>query len=211
MTEKGQRVTASRGDSVTSLAEQYGFFWETIWNHAENAEIRAKRKDPNIIYPGDEVYIPELRRKEENRATGARHRFKKKGVPAMLKLRLTRLGKPRAHESYTLVLDGKVFTGSTDGDGLIEVEIPPDCRSGQLKLKNGKEVYPLTIGALDPWDTPTGMKQRLNNMGYACPMNDDTTDPKTRAAIKAFQEKYGLEPTGKADEKTMKTIDEKHV
>lgn len=207
----GQKIEASRGDSVTSIAEDNGFFWETIWNHSENSQLKQLRKDPNIIYPGDEVFIPEKTRKEESRATGSRHKFKKKGVPAKIKIRLTRLGKARANESYTLVLDGKLFTGSTDGEGILEHEIPPNCTGGELKLKDGKECYPITVGGLDPWDTPSGVQQRLNNMGYSCGASGDLKDRRTAAALKAFQEKYGLTPTGEADENTMKTIDEKHV
>jgi N-acetylmuramoyl-L-alanine amidase len=207
----GQKITASRGDSITSLSEQHGFFWETVWNHSENSQLKNHRKDPNIIYTGDEVFIPEKTEKEESRATGSRHNFKRKGVPAKIKLRLTRLGEPRANEPYTLVLDGKLFTGSTDGDGILEQEIPPDCAGGELRLKDGKEVYPVTVGGLDPWDTPSGVQQRLNNMGYACGASGDLKDRRTAAAIKAFQAKWGLEETGEADENTMKTIDEKHV
>ncbi|CAG0996658.1 hypothetical protein PHYC_02606 [Phycisphaerales bacterium] len=207
----GQKLTASRGDSITSLSEQYGFFWETVWNHAENSKLKNLRKDPNIIYNGDEVFIPEKTEKLEDRATGSRHKFKRKGVPAKVKLRLTRLGEPRANEQYTLVLDGKLFTGSTDGDGILEQEIPPDCRGGELRLKNGKEVYPITVGGLDPWDTPSGAQQRLNNMGYACGASGDLKDRRTAAAIRSFQEKWGLPVTGEPDENTLKTIDEKHV
>ncbi|GJQ30608.1 MAG: hypothetical protein HBSAPP03_24920 [Phycisphaerae bacterium] len=208
---EGQKITASRGDSITSLSEEHGFFWETVWNHPENSSLKNLRKDPNIIARGDEVFIPERTEKQETRATGSQHKFKRKGVPAKIKLRLTRLGEPRKNESYTLVLDGKLFTGSTDGDGILEQEIPPDCRGGELRLKNGKEVYPVTVGGLDPWDTPSGVQQRLNNMGYACGASGDLKDRRTVAAIKAFQEKYGLNPTGEADENTKKTIDDKHV
>ncbi|MDX2132075.1 MAG: peptidoglycan-binding domain-containing protein [Planctomycetota bacterium] len=206
-----EQVTANRGDSVTSIAEDRGYFWQTVWEHADNTELREKRGDPNIIAAGDVVVIPPKTRKDETRATGARHEFKRKGVPAQLKLRLTRLGSPRADEPFVLVLDGKHITGSTDGDGKIEIDIPPNARQGELRLKNGKEVYPITVGALDPWDTPTGAQQRLNNMGFACGSSGNLTDAKSVAAIRAFQEKYALPITGEADQTTLRTIDEKHV
>src|SRR5262245_7656233 len=117
------KVTASSGDSVTSIAEPNGFRWQTVWAHPDHSERKSKRKDPNIIAPGDEVFIPDLTARHESRATESTHKFKRKGVPAMLKLRLTDVGgKPRKNEDYTLVIDGKIFTGKTDGDGKIEKE-----------------------------------------------------------------------------------------
>lgn len=205
-------INAVRGDSVTSLAEQNGFFWPTVWNHGENAKLKNDRKDPNIIREGDPVFIPELTPRKESKATGARHTFKRKGVPAMLKLRLTRLTEPRKDEPYTMVIDGKIFTGSTDGDGKIEVEVPPDAKQAELRLKQGKECYPITIGGLDPFDTPTGVQQRLNNMGYDCGSVDgDLANPRTQTAIKQFQYRHGLEEDGAASDAVMAKIDEMHT
>jgi N-acetylmuramoyl-L-alanine amidase len=53
-----------QGDCVLSIAEQYGFFWETVWNHPSNAELKKKREDPAILYPGDVVFVPEKRLKD---------------------------------------------------------------------------------------------------------------------------------------------------
>jgi N-acetylmuramoyl-L-alanine amidase len=206
------RLCATSADSITSLAEDHGFFWETIWNHGENAPLKSQRQDPNIIRAGDEVFIPEKTTRLENRATEARHRFKKKGVPAMLKLRLTRLGEPRADEPYALVIDGKITTGSTDASGMLEHPIPPNARSALLRLRDGAEEYPIAIGGLDPWDTPTGFVQRLANMGFdPAPADAPLSDPKTSRAIRVFQNRVGLPVTGKADEATMRKADESHV
>ncbi len=205
-------INASQGDSVTSIAHDRGFFWETLWNHSENSDLKNKRKDPNIISPGDAVFVPELQIKKESRPNEARHKFKRKGVPATLKLRLTRLDKPRANEPYTLVIDGQLFTGSTDADGKLEHPIPPNARSATLKLKQGKEEYPTQIGGLDPYDSPTGVQQRLNNLGFAPgDTGGDLEHPDTVEAIKDFQKKYDLDVTGLADDATKKKLDEVHV
>jgi len=80
--------TVKQGDCLSSIAAKYGLFWEKIWNHPKNARLKEQRKDPNILYPGDVVFVPEKEVKEESGATEQRHQFKKKGAPAKLRLRL---------------------------------------------------------------------------------------------------------------------------
>lgn len=77
-----------QGECIDSIAFENGFFWETIWNHAENSALKQKRKDPNILLAGDEVFIPDKEEKKESCATEQRHRFRRKGVPAMIRIRL---------------------------------------------------------------------------------------------------------------------------
>ena len=82
--------TVTSGDCFNSISYDRGFFWETLWNHGKNAELKSKRKDPNILKEGDVVHIPDLTVKEEQGATEQRHKFKLKGVPAKLKIRVMR-------------------------------------------------------------------------------------------------------------------------
>ncbi len=77
-----------QGDCTSSLAGKSGLFWETIWNHPQNAELKSKRKDPNILVPGDKIFIPEKELKQVDCASDQKHRFKRKGVPVILRLRL---------------------------------------------------------------------------------------------------------------------------
>jgi hypothetical protein len=194
--------TVEQGDSIPSIAADNGFFWETIWNHPQNAQLKAKRKTPNQLFPGDEVFVPELRKKTESRPSDARHTFKRKGVPAKLRVRLLRLEEPRKNEPYVLDIDGKLIRGTTDGDGVIEQFMPPNARNAQLLLQGGKEVMNLRIGHLDPIDELSGVQQRLNNLGFCAGSEDGELDDQTRSALRAFQERYGLEASGEINEAT---------
>jgi N-acetylmuramoyl-L-alanine amidase len=69
---EGFVYTAGQGDSTTRIAFRNGFFWKTVWEHPENSELKSKRKDPNILLPGDTVFIPERREGEGERAGRSR-------------------------------------------------------------------------------------------------------------------------------------------
>lgn len=76
-----------QGECIESISFEHGLFWDTLWNLPENAELKQKRKDPNILFPGDEVFVPDKEEKTESCATEQKHRFRKKGVPAELRIR----------------------------------------------------------------------------------------------------------------------------
>lgn len=80
--------TVKQGDCLSSIGDKYGIFWEKIWNHPKNSSLKAKRQDPNVLYPGDVVFVPEKEEREESGATEQKHRFRKKGTPAKLRLRV---------------------------------------------------------------------------------------------------------------------------
>lgn len=196
------------GETTSSLAKKNGFFWRTIWEHPENAALKAKRKDPNVLFEDDEIFIPEKQIKEVSKGTEAEHTFKRKGEPAKIKIQLLKLGKPRANEDYILDIDGKQTNGKTDAEGRLEHFIPPDAAYGQLILKGGREVYPLRLGHLDPLDLISGVQQRLNNLGYNCGGEMGELGEKTKEALKKFQAENELNETGEPDAATKAKLQE---
>ena len=202
------KIRVGKGNSTFNIAKERGFFWRTVWNHPENSALKQKRKDPSLLYEDDEIFVPEKELKEVSKGTDAQHTFKLKGEPCKLKLQLLKLGEPRANEDYIIEIEGKTIKGKTDGDGKIEHFIPNDATSGKLILKNGKESYPLQIGALDPVEKPSGIQQRLNNLGYSCGSEDGEIGEKTKEALKKFQAEYDLETSGEADSATRAKLQE---
>lgn len=196
------QYTVQQGDCISKIAEDFGVTSDKIWKHPNNARLKSKRKDLNVLFPGDVLYIPDKEMKTVSRATDNRHVFVRKGVPAKFALRLTQNGKPRANEPYIIVIDGEARTGQTDGDGMIHQIIAPDAQQGTLLLKNGQETYPLNFGCLDPVDQTSGIQARLKALGYYAGPVDGTENPELCAAIRDYQKKRGLQETGQVDSAT---------
>ncbi len=197
--------TVEQGDCISSIAFDHGFFWGTLWNHANNAALKQKRKDPNVLMEGDMVHIPDLTLKEDSAATERKHRFKLKGVPAKLRLQLLLDEEPRANESYTLYVDQvEKAKGRTDGDGFVEAPVPPNAKQARLLIGTGdeREEYVMELGTVDPIDTDDGVRERLHNMGY--PASEDLGQ-----AIEAFQARERLSVTGKTDDTTRERLKER--
>ncbi len=196
------------GETAISLASKAGFFWQTVWDHPENSALKELRKDPTLLHKDDEIFIPEIETKEVSKGTEAEHVFKLKGTPAKLKLQLLKLGEPRKDEDYVLIVDGEVIEGKTDGNGELQHTIPSKAKDGKLILREGQETYPIKVGALDPIDKVSGIKQRLNNLGFNSGSENDKEDEKYAEAVKKFQAENKLDETGEMDSKTKSKLKE---
>lgn len=202
-----------QGDCMASIADEYGYSWVTMWNHPENSKLKKERKDPNILFPGDRVFVPEKELRIESRATEARHRFRRKGIPEIFTLRFVDHNeKPRAGLSYILNVDGIVFSGNLDSDGALSVKIPPASKTGTITLgdPNKGEEYDLNLGHMDPITELPGVRDRLYNLDYLEGETGDQDGPDLAEAIKAFQLDHGLATEQGLDQATRDRLVEVH-
>ena len=218
------------GDCTDSIAYEHGFFWETLWNHADNNELKTARNNPNVLLAGDRVAIPPLREKEETGATEKRHRFRRRGVPAKLRVRILKEAleehqetgqnarphepRPRANIPYVLDIDGNFTSGKTNAEGWIEHSMPPNAKQARLILEPStpnEVIMPFRLGHLDPVSEISGIQHRLNNMGFPCGPANGVLTPDTREALRRFQAQYGLRPTGEPDDATRAKLVESHA
>lgn len=209
----GETHVVRQGESVDSLAVRCGHLPDTIWNAPENRDLKRVRKDPHILMPGDRLFVPPLEPKEVSVASGSLHRFTVQRPPARLNVQLVDAGAPRANEPFVLVVDGNAeLRGTTDGDGWVDVALPPLARAARLTVGEGEAAvaYALTFRALDPVTEITGVQARLRNLGYREVPLDGQAGPAMTGALCAFQEANGLSVTGTTDQATRDKLLEKH-
>lgn len=187
-----------RGDCLSSIAARHGCLWTTLWNLAENAPLREKRRNPNIIYPGDIVFVPCENRRTEEAETERRHRFVKRGTEVELHLRLLLRFEPRIDVPCFFTVDGVTQSKPTDGQGEVVFLVAPTDLTGTLRVggPESHEAYQVLIGHLDPIETIEGIQERLNNLGFDSGKVDGISGPITQGALKRFQSRYGLPVDG---------------
>jgi len=189
-----------QGDCLHSIAAQYGFSsWKPIYEHADNAALRQRRPNPDLLHPGDAVVIPDRVAKYVERATNARHVLRVKRPPVALRVYLRdEEGEPLARTRYVVRAKGIEQAGRTDADGLVEQTVPADLASVELLVwldDDGSDQpdleYTLMLGHLDPIETFTGVRERLYNLGYPCGDAEEGSDA-IRDAVRAFRRDHGL-------------------
>lgn len=197
-----------QGDSIESIAFDYGLLWETIWEDPKNAELKDLRKNPNALLPGDIVHIKVNQEHNLPAATNKKHKFRRKGFQSEINIILLDGGKPREGVAYTLQIEGEEFAGKTDGSGLVKQKVRANARTGKLTLTGSGEVYTLQLRCLDPAAEPTGIQGRLVNLGYGPGPIDGRIGAQTQSALRRFQKDKGLKVTGDADQDTIDKLDE---
>ena len=115
--------TVAQGECMASIACNHGFVPETIWNHPDNSALKEERGDLLILHPGDVVVIPDLRPREESGATETKHRFRRKGVPMILRMKFFKVKPPEEGEAG-VTRSGGQYSDEAYEDPEIEVVEP---------------------------------------------------------------------------------------
>ena len=147
------------GDTISSIGASYGITdWEPrVWNAGENAQLKQERVNPNTLAPRDEVFVPELKQKQESRPTDEWHDFHVVRNKRLLRLKLhDEADQPLANKQYTIT-PGDSFRGTfvqqgqtTDAEGMIQEEVPHTMLDAELELPEEHLRVKLQIGFLLP-------------------------------------------------------------
>jgi N-acetylmuramoyl-L-alanine amidase len=206
-----------QGEHLTRIAKEHGFFdFRTIFDDPANADFKALRPNPDVIFPGDRIVIPDKQVKEQTGVTDRRHIFQVQTPTLKLRIKLTDIDhEPMPGIDCHLLVEGKVHPLTTDPDAIIEVEIPETAERGNLTFPDEKipfDIDEVRIGHLDPVTEPSGQRARLNNLGYFLGDIDDPDDLELRSAIEEFQCDFMGKPAvdGICGPKTQAKLLEKH-
>jgi N-acetylmuramoyl-L-alanine amidase len=213
----GENYTVKQGDYLSKIASEHGFFdHTTIWNHPANAELKKKRQNPSVLFPGDILVIPDKEQKAFARPTGNNHTFVIKRERLKLRVVLEdQYEKPVAGAKCKVTIDAEGTDLTTDGKGKWELNIPLKAQAGAMLIDSNDtpydgEFFSLHIGELDPVETLTGQQARLDNLGYFPGSSDKDDDPAFLSAVEEFQCEHDLTVDGKIGPKTQAKLKQVH-
>jgi Putative peptidoglycan binding domain len=201
-----------QGDHLPLLALQRRLDLSAIWNHPRNAQLKALRKRPNILAPGDIVYLPDP----------APVSWMPLKVRAINHIAAT---VPKARICVTFAIGGAPLAGvaciahgmpepnrfTTDGKGKLTLDVPLAVKFVTVEFPSVPLMRRLCIGHLDPVGEPSGAFQRLRALGYLGPRTAAVPgSPGLATAISAFQRDSGLTETGSLDAATIEALEREH-
>ncbi|WP_437547270.1 peptidoglycan-binding protein [Sorangium sp. So ce367] len=206
-----------QGDYLTQIAHRRGFSAEEVWNCPANKELRRRRANPDILQPGDVLYLPDGPEGCDPMPLeiGGENRFAATTPTVEVRLVLRRVdGTAFANKPFRVQGAGMPpLDGTTGGDGLALFCVPVQVREVDLSLDDGSLRCRVRVGHMDPADEPSGIAKRLSHLGYLARVDLGEAEPAARAlgeALKAFQRAKGLPETGSVDDATRDALVQVH-
>lgn len=208
--------TVAQGECLSVIANKYGFRdYHTIYDDPANADFKSNRPNPDLLFPGDIIVIPDKGEKNETRATGAVHTFMVPVSSRVLRVALQDACWHRlANEPYQFTAGSQSGNGNTNDSGILQEILPNGATQAMLTARG--YTWVLDIAHLNPLDADTadqgvsGAQGRLLNMGYDTGAIDGDLGPQTAASLRQFQQDNGLDVSGELDDGTRSKLIEVH-
>lgn len=179
---KTRRV--KQGEHLSGIAAEEGFAnFRTLLDHGNNATLKnERRRDPHLLFPGDEVFVPDREDRVEKRDADAAHRFQVEIRKLFLRCKLLDWQRePIESAPCTVQVDGETQPAiATDSTGILEqrigrlaktaqidAELPPPRVVGPGETRRPRPTtFHVKIGSLNPETKISGQQARLNNLAY---------------------------------------------
>lgn len=194
-----------QGDYLARIAFARGFDADKVWADPKNAELRALRKSPDILYPGDILHVPDAAPQGLPLNSGTTNSYCLSIPKVTLSVRFVIGEAPLASETFVIHGLGAPQSGTTDKNGSITIAAPVRVREVTVAFPNRGVQYPVRIGEMDPIEESSGVRKRLEHLGYCAPFDgesEEDAEDTIRFAIKAFQTAKSLPATGVMDAAT---------
>ena len=205
-----------QGDYLAKLAFVNGFDVDAVWGDPKNEELKKLRGDHHILAPGDVVHFPTGKKEGQPIAKGTTNGYAAKVPTVEVNLEFRNAdGTPMAGEPLEIQgIAAASAAAKTDGAGKVVLKLPVTVREVTVGFPLRHYAHTVRVGDLDPGVEASGIKQRLQHLGFLLPTpagpdaaDDDDT---LRQAIAMFQVKKNIEATGILDEDTRKALLDEH-
>jgi hypothetical protein len=165
------------------------------------------------VAPGDLLYFPDPVLKKLPWVAKSDNTFRVDVPSVTVDVSILKDG-PVVGECYRVVGVSPPVTGTTDAQGRARFEVPIHVRSVRLLIPARGIQLPIRIGDLDPIEEITGVRMRLQHLGYYGHYGDgasaEPVETRDLRAIRAFQADRKLPVTGKLDEGTVAALKHAH-
>lgn len=205
-----------QGDYLIKLAHHLGFDRAEVWNHEKNSELRERRGDGGMLVAGDVLFVPDEPKAKLPFKKEAKNRYVARVPRVPVTFVLASQSEPLADEPYRLEGFGDGSEQRTDAEGRVTFEAPVHLAEVTVVLPKRRRRVVIKIGALDPIDEPSGLKMRLEHLGFygASVAGEDEydarDDERLAASLRAFQGAHGIPPSGRLDDATRSKLLEVH-
>jgi N-acetylmuramoyl-L-alanine amidase len=200
------------GDYLTAIAYAAGVTVDDIWNDPANAQLKELRSNPEMLAPGDVVYVPVVERKFEPVSVGEAAQMMadptKVKVNVVLEMRDDDGQNVLAGKTFRIEgLGGDRVENPIGPDGAVSFEVPATTREVVLVVDEMSLKLPVLVGGMDPVNEASGLHQRLRHLGYT---DGDAGEYDLGDAIRAFQQDQNIEASGDSDAATLQALVDKH-
>lgn len=207
-----------QGDYLDRLAHVLGFDPDAVWSHDKNADISAQR-DKNVLFPGDLLWVPIPKKKWDAVEKGTTNTYVVAVPSTTVRLVFKDERGPLALEPYVVHGLGAPREGTTDESGQIEIEMPVHFRECEVLFPNQNILHPVRVGEMDPLEESSGVRKRLQHLGYGGAfdsnetrdLSEDAREASYMLAIIAFQSDNNLGLTGVVDDATRAALEKAHT
>jgi hypothetical protein len=185
-----QPYVIKQGDYLALIAYRRGFDADTVWNDPSNDTLRGQRSDPNLLFPGDVLYVPDppvAQPQGTSLQTGASNSFTSCAPTVQVNLKF--VDASLASQAVTIPELPDMSGLTTGADGTLALTLPITLQTFSVAFPNDGPTFSCQVGDMNPLDTVSGIAQRLQNLGYLNPNGDYDSDDldAIRAALLLFQ------------------------
>jgi len=164
---KTSAYIVKQGDHLARIAHRFGVAAQELWDHPRNEDLRRPRLNPSVLVPGDVLHVPDPASPVAPLDSGAANTYVAEVPEVTVEVHLLDHDhQPLKKRAYRLCGLGEPQDGLTGEDGLVSFQAPVFAHEVDLFVEGYDVKLRLFIGHLHCASVPSGIVQRLGNLGH---------------------------------------------